>query len=86
MTKSIRIVHVTLLTLLWLTVAQPAHAYLDPGTGTMIISAIVGLLVTASLAIKTFYYRIKSFFRGSKDNNPATDKQAPPETEESIDS
>ncbi len=86
MTMTNQIVHATVLALVWLTVAQPAHAYLDPGTGSMIISAIVGLLVTASLAIKTFYYRIKSFFRGDKNSNPVADKQVPPETEESIDS
>ena len=29
----------------------------------MVISAIVGLLATASLAVKTYWYKLKSFFR-----------------------
>ena len=29
-----------------LAVATPAHAYLDPSTGSMILSAVVGLLAT----------------------------------------
>lgn len=74
MTKTFRIVHATTLALVWLTVAQPAHAYLDPSTASMIISAIVGLLATMSLAVKTFWYRIKSLFRRQKDDDPETDE------------
>jgi hypothetical protein len=39
-----------------------AFAYLDPTTGSMVISAIVGLFASLVLAIKTYWYRIKSFF------------------------
>ena len=38
-------------------------AYLDPTTGSMLISAIVGLLASLVLAIKTYWYRIKAFFK-----------------------
>ena len=41
-----------------------AFAYLDPTTGSMLISAIVGLLASLVLAIKTYWYRIKKFFKG----------------------
>ncbi len=44
-------------------VSQPAWAYLDPGTGSMIISAIVGLFATVGLAVKTYWYKIKAFLR-----------------------
>jgi len=40
-----------------------ALAYLDPTTGSMLISAIVGLFASLVLAIKTYWYRIKAFFR-----------------------
>ena len=53
---------------LWLAVflfLQPASAlaYLDPTTGSMIISAIVGLFASLVLAIKTYWYRLKLLFR-----------------------
>ena len=53
---------------LWLAIflfLQPvaAFAYLDPTTGSMIISAIVGLLASLVLAIKTYWYRLKTLFR-----------------------
>ncbi len=40
-----------------------ALAYLDPTTGSMVISAIVGLFASLVLAIKTYWYRIKAFFK-----------------------
>jgi hypothetical protein len=50
--------------------APPAWAYLDPGTGSMIISAIVGLFATVGLAVKTYWYKLKAFFR--RDAQPET--------------
>lgn len=44
-------------------VAPEAWAYLDPSTGSMILSAIIGVLATAALALKTFWYKIKGLFR-----------------------
>lgn len=41
-----------------------AMAYIDPGSGSAIMSAIVGLFVAVSLAIKTYWYKIKSLFGG----------------------
>lgn len=43
-------------------------AYLDPGTGTMIISAIVGVFATIILGVKTFWYKIAAIFKPKKKN------------------
>ena len=51
------------LTLFW---AADVHAYLDPSTGTMIISAIVGIFASLALALKTYWYRLKKFFSGGQ--------------------
>lgn len=53
-----------------LTLALPAHAYLDPSTGSMILSAIVGLFATMALALKTYWYKLKAFFRRDDDKEP----------------
>ncbi|MCL4791350.1 MAG: hypothetical protein R3F27_03540 [Gammaproteobacteria bacterium] len=50
-----------------LTVAPQAQAYLDPSTGSMILSAIIGVFATLALAIKTWWYKLKSLFRGGHD-------------------
>lgn len=56
-----------LLTALALLVSPPAQAYLDPSTGSMIISAIVGLLASIALAVKTYWYKLKAMFRRGGD-------------------
>lgn len=67
--------------------APEARAYLDPSTGSMILSAIVGMFATAALAIKTYWYKLKRLFRGraprdeerrgdekpAQNSNPAAD-------------
>jgi hypothetical protein len=53
----------------------PAIAYIDPGSGSAIMSAIIGFFVAMSLAIKTYWYKLKSLFTGKKktDNNKSED-------------
>ena len=48
-----------------------AFAYLDPSTGSMIISAIIGLFATAALAIKTYWYKFVGLFKGSPGEKKA---------------
>lgn len=65
---------------LWLAIVlflQPvsALAYLDPTTGSMVISAIVGLLASLVLAVKTYWYRLRRFFRRKPvENETKNDK------------
>jgi len=40
-----------------------ATAYLDPSTGAMIISAIIGIFATLALGLKTFWYKVASLFK-----------------------
>jgi hypothetical protein len=51
-------------------VSAPAFAYLDPSTGSMIISAIIGVFATLVIAAKTYWYRLKRFFNGGRDKSP----------------
>lgn len=53
-----------------------AWAYLDPTTGSMVISAIVGLFASLVLAIKTYWYRIKAFFMGKPAETDTDDGTA----------
>ena len=46
-----------------LLVSPAAFAYLDPSTGSMVVSAIVGIFASIALALKTYWYKIKAFFR-----------------------
>lgn len=42
---------------------QPAFAYIDPGSGTMILQAIVLAFVGGWFAVKNYWNKILGFFR-----------------------
>tara|TARA_B100000768_G_C11230963_1_gene355048 strand:- start:564 stop:767 length:204 start_codon:yes stop_codon:yes gene_type:complete len=40
-----------------------AHAYIDPGTFSIVIQAIIGGIIAGGVTIKIYWYKIKSFFK-----------------------
>ena len=54
----------------------PAFAYLDPSTGSMVVSAIVGIFASIALAVKTYWYKIKGFFRKDRAED-STSRETP---------
>ena len=50
---------------LFLTISS-AHAYLDPGTGSIILTAIISFIAIMSLKIKIFIQKFKDFFKKSR--------------------
>ena len=44
-----------------------AHAYIEPGTFSMIISFIVAIIASITFFIKDIFYKIKKFFSKKKD-------------------
>ena len=67
---------VVLIALVLILLPLSAQAYLDPTTGSMVISAIVGLFASLVLAIKTYWYRIKAFFKGKPVKSESDDGAA----------
>jgi amino acid permease len=65
------------LALVLLLVSPGAFAYLDPSTGSMVVSAIVGIIASIALALKTYWYRIKAFLR--RDAKKDSSSQPPAE-------
>ena len=41
--------------------AQDAHAYLDPGTGSLILQTLVALFLGAVFTAKLWWFRLKTF-------------------------
>lgn len=57
------ITHVTISLLLILIITtEPAYAYLDPGTGAMIIQLLLGGIAGALMVGKLYLHKIKSYF------------------------
>jgi len=43
------------------------HAYIDPGTISIIFQGIVASIVAGAVTIKIYWYKIKSFFKKKKN-------------------
>jgi len=54
-------------------------AYIDPGTGSIILQALVASVVGAAIAVKLFWHRILKFLGIRKGINPdSSEKQGEP--------
>lgn len=42
-------------------VAFPAQAYLDPGTGSIVLQAIIGIVASVGVAMKIYWDKVKGF-------------------------
>ena len=61
-------------------VSGPAHAYIDPGSGSAIMGAIVGFFVAVGLALKTYWYKLKALFTGA--NKTSSPPESPAQNDE----
>lgn len=48
--------------LIFLSTTTTAHAYLDPGTGSLILQALIAGIAAALAAVKIFWLKITIFF------------------------
>ena len=39
------------------------HAYVDPGSGGALITAILGFIAAFTYSVKKYFYKLKSFFK-----------------------
>ena len=68
---------ISALGLLTLSTAPPAHAYLDPGTGSMILQVILGGVAGLVVAGKLYWKRVKEFFgRPGSEATPGASESA----------
>ena len=47
---------------------SPAHAYLDPGTGSMIVQLVIGAVAVAGMTLKMYWRKIMDLF-GHRPND-----------------
>jgi hypothetical protein len=55
--------------------AGDAHAYLDPGTGSILLQALIGTLAAGAAFFATFKARLRDLFR-SRKSKEANDSPA----------
>jgi hypothetical protein len=52
----------------------PAHAYLDPGTGSLMIQGLIASIAAGATVAGLYWHKVKMFFRrgqASSDEGPA---------------
>ena len=60
---------------LLLTMSSKADAYLDPGTGSMMLQVILGGIAAVGVAIKLYWYKLASVF-GLRKKEETEDESA----------
>jgi hypothetical protein len=59
-----------LVTVLLLLMFTDAVAYLDPGTGSMLLQVILGGVAAVGVAIKLYWHKLRAAFGGAKKEEP----------------
>ena len=54
--------------------SEPAAAYLDPGTGSMLLQVVLGGIAAVGVALKLFWYKIRAAF-GDKKTSATPDER-----------
>lgn len=52
-----------------LSLSEPAYAYIDPATGSILLQAAIGAVAGATLFLRTSLFKVKSFFIRRKPNS-----------------
>ena len=68
--QSQRLPIVCMLLICWV----PAHAYIDPGTGSALIQGLIAAVAAVAITIKLYWYRILGFLGLNKNDK---DSQSP---------
>jgi hypothetical protein len=57
---------------------RDAHAYLDPGLGSMLLQGLIAGLAAASVVLGRYWHKFKSFFSASADERRPSDGPGDP--------
>ncbi len=55
--------------------ATPAHAYVDPGSGSVIVTTVLGLIAAVGYTFRKAFYNLKAkiFGKNAPDDNRSLD-------------
>jgi hypothetical protein len=67
----------SIFTIIFIAFANPAYAYLDPGTGSAILQGVLGGLAAIAVILKLYWHRLLRFFGLRKDSTKQNDYTNP---------
>ncbi len=53
---------------IFLSWAPPAHAYIDPGTGSILIQGLIAAIAAIGVTLKLYWHRFTGFFSRRSDD------------------
>ena len=62
--------YIVILLLVIAALEQPVDAYLDPGTGSMVLQAVLGGLAAGAIIVRAYWLRLKARLTGSRSELP----------------
>ena len=60
----------------WLLAEAPAQAYLDPGSGSMLLQILLGGFAAVGVIGKLYWHRVTSLFQRKDSSDRSTDPPA----------
>jgi len=57
---------------------RDAHAYLDPGTGSMLLQGLIAGIAAASVVLGGYWSKVKAFFSSAPKDRKAHGRPADP--------
>ena len=60
----------------WLLAEAPALAYLDPGSGSMLLQVLLGGFAAVGVIGKLYWHRVTSFFKKKDTSDRSTNPRA----------
>ena len=55
--------------------ASEAHAYVDPGSGSVIVTTILGLIAAIGYTFRKYFYKIKRIILGKNSEEEKQDRE-----------
>ena len=57
-----------------LAIAEPSYAYIDPGTGSIILQSLLAGAAVAVGLLRTYWHRVRTFFGASSNSSGDTER------------
>jgi hypothetical protein len=62
--------------------AEPAFAYIDPGTGSILLQSVIGAISGALVLLRLYWTRIRRFFSKSRTDEATPEARPQPQERE----
>jgi hypothetical protein len=60
--------------LMTLLLPETAHAYIDPGSASLIVSSILGFIAAIGFTFRKYFYKLKQLLIGNKPKDESFDE------------